>query len=206
MVGMELMMSLYALLYAFPHIPTTLLDEGDVLGQADEPGQSSDPSQEGKQWFSVMSTEAMRAALDALLQTSEVLDSALAPGQAITDLSRTVVADARRLSEFLDLRLYDDDVPATCRQMFETIAAMYNALDRVDITTRDELWTLYQRYQIISMDYQLPGLSRVETANRSALLRFCSELAVSWLQPYVSKNPAFYLPPDTVATACKAVR
>lgn len=185
MIGMELMMTLYALLYAFPHIPSTLLEESDLDldPHVDEAGRQADPTggaggdeeEEApppppeKQWFSVTSTEAMRAALDALLQTSEVLESSLPPGRNTSNLTRTVVADARRLSDFLGLRLYDDGVPATCRQMYESIAAIYDALNRIDVTTREELWTLYQRYQIISMDYQLPGLERTDAKHTSGI-------------------------------------
>ena len=62
--------------------------------------------------------------------------------------------------------------------MFEYIVAVYKALNSTDIMTREELWTLYARYQLIPVGYRIPGLARVEVQNRSSLIRFCSELAV----------------------------
>lgn len=56
------------------------------------------------------------------------------------------------------------------------------------VTTRDDLLTLYRRYQMLPIGYQVPGTVRVEAENRSDLLRFCSELAVEWLQPYFAKH------------------
>ena len=62
------------------------------------------------------------------------------------------------------------------------------------MTTRDELWTLYRRYQLIPMEYQLPLMSRIDPESRSALVRFCSELMVQWMQPYFAMHSRFYMP------------
>ena len=60
MVAYELVMTLFAILYAFPHIPDRILDDDDEDG-------------EDAQWFSVQSNNAFRAAIENLLQTSDVL-------------------------------------------------------------------------------------------------------------------------------------
>ena len=190
-VATDLLMTLYALLYAFPHVPSTLV--GDVA--VDAPGSAADLTRDDVQWFSVRSTNALRAALEALLQTSEVLETSLRPGLTTDAVTRAALADPRTLSDLFDLHLYDaPEVPITCRQMFEGIAAVYRAVNTVEVTTREELWTLCQRYQVIPVGYQLPGKVRVESENRSDLLRFCSELAVDWLQPYFARHAAFYRP------------
>lgn len=189
MVGMELMMALYAVLYAFPHIPSTLLEDEDEEG--------------GTQWFSVTSTAAMRAALETVLRTSDVLEASLRPGAKTEDIVGERLANPYELSQLFDLQVYDGDVPVTCRQMFECIAAAYRAVYTVDITTREELWTLYRRYQVIPQGYQLPGLARVKAEDRPALLRFCSELTVDWMQPYFSKHPGFFLPREAAAAVCR---
>ena len=187
MVGMELMMSLYAILYAFPHIPSSLLDDpnDDVVPQ----------------WFSVTSTAAMRAALEAVLRTSNVLTASLRKGATPEDIKGVNLADPFALSDLFGLQILE--LPITSRQMFECIAAVYRAVYTIDVTTREELWTLYRRYQVIPSGYQLPGLARVNAQDRPALLRFCSELMVDWVQPYFSKHPAFYLPVEAGATVCK---
>lgn len=122
MVGTECIMTLFALLYAFPHIPGALLE--DVY---EEEGSEAADSQ----WFSVTSTAAMRAAMEAILKTSEVLRYSLAAGKTMDDVTKEVVSDVDALSRTFDLHLDDPHVPladavrsqwprfATCRQMFD---------------------------------------------------------------------------------------
>jgi hypothetical protein len=192
MVATECIMTFFALLYAFPHIPGALLDD---VYETEDAGES--------QWFSVTSTAALRAAMEAILQTSEVLLYSLADGKTMTDVTKDVVSDINQLSDMFGLQLNERGVPATCRQMFDYIVAVYTALNNTDITTREELWALYQRYQLIPVGYQLPGLARMEVENRSALIRFCSELAVQWMQPYFSQHPVFYMPTLAPLVNCK---
>jgi hypothetical protein len=87
--------------------------------------------------------------------------------------------------------------------MFENIAAIFRALHGVDVTTREELWTLYQRYQLLPVGYKLPGMVRLDMEDRSALIRFCSELTVDWMQPYFAKQSAYYLPREAAAVVCR---
>ena len=68
MVGMELVTTLFALLYAFPHIPTSIVDN---VGRRTEFA-----------WRNITSTETLRSALLNLLQTSDVLEASLAPVRA----------------------------------------------------------------------------------------------------------------------------
>jgi hypothetical protein len=193
MVATECVMTLFALLYAFPHIPSALLD--DVY-------ETEDVTE--SQWFSVRSTAAMRATMEAILKTSEVLLYSLPDTKTMDNVTKEIVADVYRLSDTFDLQLEDRNVPATCRQMYDYIVAVYKAIGNVEITTREELWSLYQRYQLIPAGYQLPGLARVEVANRSSLIRFCSELTVQWMQPYFSQHPLFYMPALISIATCKS--
>ena len=83
------------------------------------------------QWFSVTSTAAMRAAMEAILKTSEVLQCSLAADKTMDDVTKEVVSDVNALSRTFDLHLDDPHVPAvaavvaqrpcvaTCRQMFD---------------------------------------------------------------------------------------
>ena len=192
MVATECVMTLFALLYAFPHIPSALLDDSDESNEAtDVP------------WFSVTSTAALRAAMESILQTSEVLEYSLAKGKTVENITKDAVSDMGTLSSLFDLQLEHPDVPHTCRQMFQNIVALYSALNQTDITTREQLSTLYRRYQFIASGYQLVGMSFVETGNQSSLMKFCTELMVQWMQPYFSKHPRFYLPHSTAAIVCR---
>ena len=194
MVATECVMTLFALLYAFPHIPSCLLD--DVY--KDETEEAEDP-----QWYSVTSTAAMRAAMESILKTSEVLETSLTPGRTVDGITKDAVSSVGTLSSLFDLRVDDPDVPSTCRQMLQNIVAVYAALNQTEITTREELFALYKRYQLISSNYQLAGLSRVAAGDQSSLVRFCTELMVQWMQPYFSKHPRFYMPNSTSAVACR---
>ena len=177
------------MLYAFPHIPSTLLPDAE--------------DEEEAQWFSVTSTAAMRAAMEAILKTSDVLEVCLSGERDLDAITKETMTTTDGISGAFDLHLDDPKVPSTCRQMFDYIAAVYKALNQVDITTREELWALYQRYQLIPVGFQLPGLARVETENRSSLIRFCSELMVQWMQPYFATHPHFYMPQLAAAGDCK---
>ena len=178
-------MTLYALLYAFPTVPSALLD--DVYSVSDEDAG-------GAQWFNVSSIGSLLSVTEGMLRTSEVLEYSLPPTTSAEKISKSVFMEMDSLSDFFQLQLNHADVPSTCRDMYRCITAAYRALMASRITTRDELWTLLRRYQLIPLEYQLPGLERVDAGNRSALLQFCSELMVQWMQPYFAKHPLFYMP------------
>lgn len=197
MVAMELVMTLFALLFAFPHIPNRILvDEDDET--------------EDTQWFSVQSTPAFRAAVENLLQTSPVLNASLKKNKTLDDITTDTVTSLRRLSEIFGLCLEGDSVTATCRQMYENITAVYRFLLGSEIGTRDDLLMLYMRYQFLSPGYHtkspytrkkrvilvicLPRLAKDANEDRQVFLRFCSELTVAWMQPYFAKDQRFYLP------------
>lgn len=191
-------MTLFALLYAFPHIPTAIMDDipvGD--GSTKDAGDDADAP-----WFSVTSTTALRAALEAILKTSQTLEVSLNHTATLNDITKEAVADPENLSRLFDLRLYEDRVPSAARTMVESLCAVYAALLNSIITTREELWSLYRRYQLIAPEFHLPGMSRVEASNRSALVRFCSELTVAWMQPFFAQNAAFYFPAEIAAIGC----
>lgn len=199
MVCMELIMTLFALLYAFPHVPAALLE--DVAdGADDDAGITADA-----QWYSVVGTTAFRGAIDALLQTSQVLEASLRPGATPDDIRGQDIANMRTLSDLFDLKLTDPAVriPLTCRQMYENVVALYRAVYTNEITTREELAALYQRLQLMPASYKLPGLVQLDN-NRSNLIRFCSEMTVEWMQPYFARDPAFYTPQEVAAVACRS--
>lgn len=185
MVAMELLMSLYALLYAFPHVPSSVLEE--------EGGAQT-------QWLSVTSVGGLRGALQTMLQSSEILIATLPPGMTADDITVDVASSAPALSRLFDLRLYDRTaavpVPATCRQMFETIAAVYRNIASVSLTSREELHGMMRRCMVLPSAHRLPNLDSAIEEER-ALLRFCANLAVAWLQPYFARDSNFYLPPGS---------
>ena len=82
MVATECIMTLFALLYAFPHIPGALLE--DVFAE--------DGEQEDEAWFSVKSTSAMRAAMESILKTSEVLSYSVPTGKVLDTLTKDIVS------------------------------------------------------------------------------------------------------------------
>ena len=83
MVSTELAMTLFALLYAFPHIPSAIMHDVPLPGdttdasataESDEnPDQKDAKDDADAPWFSVTSTAAMRSAMEAILKTSQTL-------------------------------------------------------------------------------------------------------------------------------------
>lgn len=179
-VALELTMTLFCVLYAYPHVPSVVLDTGT--------GATST-------WFAVATPGALRAALLHLLRQSEVMQSCAAGGPAtLNDLLFDDLGDANRLDAVFGLRLGADNVPVVCRQMFQAIAALLRAVGTLtDVGTRDALQRLYQKYQFLPMNVSA-GARRVERPDRAELLRFCSEQAVGWLQPYFGSHPRFFQP------------
>lgn len=181
MVCQELLMALFCLLYAYPHIPSRIIDD-----------------QRSTTWYSIGSKDALRAAIDNLLRNSEVLRVSLAPGVDVADLSHRSACDPDLLNDQLDLRLYDDGVPATGRQMVHALAAVYRAVTGPnDIGTREEMLRLFQKLQLLRPAFALP----TDRSDRSGLLRFCSEQTVQWLQPYFASAPTFFHP-EGLAAVC----
>jgi hypothetical protein len=206
-VAMELLMSLFALLYAYPHVPTTLL-RPEVPATTSAPGVNAVPAPAPPipEWFGVTSPGALRTALQAMLQTSEALGVSLRPGQTPDDITLAALADPFVLSTLFDLDLYGRDTPVTSRQMFEALSAAYRAMLGVNVYSRNDLFTLFRRHQLLPLGHLPTTVSRFlrsfpgtpdptgGTATAEGLLRFCTELTTAWLQPYFAHSPDFYLP------------
>lgn len=208
LVAMDLLSAVYALLFAWPFVPDRVVDADD---------------HEPVGWVHADTPATMQAALQELLRNSDVLGVSLSRGHTVEDITLAAAVDACVVSWLFGLHLYDPTagVPVVCRQLFEHIAAVYRALRTGDpesaadkIVSREALIKVLRRYQILPYDYPLPGLVRTEDAgaaqqqeqpgadHHSALVRFCSERAVSCVQGYFAAAPAFFLPRE-VAAACQ---
>lgn len=191
MVAMELVMALLCCLYAYPHIPSRILDDGGGTTV----------------WFSVSSIQAFRLALLNLLHESSVIQVCLgvtSKADVVSILTWNILCSIDDLNRVMQWNLYKDDVPTSCQQMFETIVSVYRAIDMtldpacfianhkpaLDIPTREFLLRVYQRYLLIRTNYHLPH----NRSEHSGLLRFCSELMVEWMQPYFASCPLFLYP------------
>lgn len=151
------------------------------------------------QWTAVSTTDGLREALQSLLQSSGVLAASLINEQSVEAITVDAASSAPAWSALFGLQLYNRDVvPSTCRQMFETVTAAYRAIAQSDLVSREELHGMLRRYSIIPTAYQLPGLSSA-TESESALLRFCAELTVKWLQPFFAQDAGFYAPAGSAA-------
>lgn len=90
MVAMELVMALFGLLYAFPHVPSRLLES------------KSGPTT----WFSVASHDALRSSLLMQLKNSPVMNACLKDPQSVPPLTLDILAGtvvAHRLWETLTI-------------------------------------------------------------------------------------------------------
>lgn len=201
MVSMELVMSLFTLLFALPHVPSRILES----------------KTEATTWFSVGTHSELRTSVLSLLRNSPIIQACQSPtGTPLTlealfgscafssphDLSMT---DPTALDEALDLHLFLDDVPITCQQMYHTICAAYRSLlfpsfdTRYMKVTREWIHRLYQ-------DHALVGASLVDPRENAesqseGLVGFCSRHTVNYIQPYFACQPFFYHPLG-LTTAC----
>lgn len=188
-VALELLMPLYALVYAFPFVPDRILEDPSRVnedGDATTAMVSSD-------WFVVEDIATFHEAVANLLCTSRVLLFSLHPDLDVSELNGNSMTSMRHISSIFDLNLSHPSVPGTCRQMYQLLAATYNALmNLTGIVSRQDLYQLYQYYGMV--DGMKPVPVRKDTTV-SAMVQQCSEQAFRWLQPYFSVHPEKYWPP-----------
>lgn len=174
MVAQELVMTLFGILYVYPHVPSRLIDDKKTTV-----------------WYSIGSKDALRTAISNLLQASPVIRASLAPDVTIASVTWVTVCDPERLDRALDLHLYHDDVPITSQQMFHTITEIYRIIANAeDISTREYMQLLFQQCQLLPPSFRLPA----DRSDRSGLLRFCSKQTNEWTQQYLASAPLFFYP------------
>lgn len=186
MVAYELVVILFSLIFAFPHIPDRILDNEE----------DTDP-----QWFSVSTANAFHLAIENLLQSSMVLHVSLRGWWSSQDITLQSVTSTAGLQRLFDMRFNAEDVPMTIRLMFETITAMFDTLLKIpELGTREDMVELFRRRGFVNRNLKRSFAvdSVDEQEGRSVLLQFCSQLATEWLQPYLSDSQRFLLP----ALAC----
>lgn len=181
MVVFELATLLYALVFAYPHIPTTLIDE---TGRQRE-----------FNWTSVLDNVGLRDAIRGLLRTSDTLEACRATGGAADAVDElAAVCDPHALSALYRLNLSSDEVPLTTRQMVEAVCRVYQKLTELELSTREELIALLRHHQFVPNATRLRPNEK-NSRTHAALLTFCTELAVDWMQPFFARNARFYIPP-----------
>ena len=98
MVATECVMTLYALLFAFPNVPSALLDDVYSTSAKDEDGPS------GSQWFIVKSVGSLLAVVEGMLKSSEVLEYSLPMFKSVNDTAKGVFMDMDALSNTFQLQ------------------------------------------------------------------------------------------------------
>ena len=191
MVAIEMLMTLFALLYAFPHVPTQLLPD--------------DADAEEIVWTPVNTHKELVDAVIGILRRSPVIRlCARLNGRDAESLQTVNLGNIAQLDDALGLYLLADSMPVTCQQMYHCLCAAYRGLlfPRMDFgdgaVTRDWLAHLLESNGLI-------GAASIGTArnrDQSGLLPFCSTRMVSWLQPYFASNPMFYYP-EQLLSACE---
>lgn len=187
-VALELLMPLYALVYAFPFVPDRILE--DVPDNTQQDGEVSLISSD---WFVVEDVTRFHEAIGNLLSTSRVFLLLLRSDLDVTHLNGNNLTSMQSISSLFELNIYDHDVPSTCRQMFQTLAATYKAMMNLTGTLmRQDLYQLYQYFGLVDGSRPAPAN---KDASASAMVQQCSEQAFQWLQPYFATNPQKYWPP-----------
>lgn len=174
MVAQELVMTLFCILYVYPHVPSQLIDD-----------------QQTTEWYSIGSKEALQAAITKLLQSSPVMRSSIAPDETLAVLIWSIVCDVEAIDDALDLQLFHEDTPKTSRQMFHSICDTYKTITGAkDLTTREAMQSLFQMTQLLPLSFRIP----TDLSDRSKLLTFCAERTQDWMQQYLASAPSFFWP------------
>lgn len=180
MVAMELVMCLFGLLFAFPHVPSRLIDNTK--------GETT--------WFSVVTIRALQMALLNMVRSSPVIQTCLAEqNRPLKSLTMDTLSRPGDLDEALGLNLYHDDTPITCQQMYHGVCSIYESIqsprfDMEGVTiTREWLAKLFADQNLMS-----PAATGKQGQDHSALISFCAERTVAWMQPYFASNPLFFHP------------
>jgi hypothetical protein len=188
-------MRLYAIAYAYPFVPDRILDD---------PNRFENDTQTmviTSDWFVVEDTDQFHKAIANLLSTSQVLLLLLNEKYNLSDLDGHGVSSVQSISNLFDLDLYNDRVPATCRQMMQTLAVTYNTIMQLQgNVTRKDLDQIYE-YFGISMHSKFKGSNK---STVSEMIQKSSTLAFLWLQPYFSTQPGLFWPP--LQTECAVGR
>lgn len=192
-VAMELLMSLYAIAYAYPFVPDRITEDPTQTVQDDNNTIIV------SDWFVVETTDQLHQAIANLLSSSTVLLSVLQLKYNITDINGTNMSSMRGISDLFNLDIYNEQVSGVCRQMFQMIAVTYNAVMQLTgKVTREDLLNVYQ-YFGISTGTRVQDRTK---ATASDMIHQSSLQAFQWLQPYFSSSPAKFWPP--LLEACAA--
>ena len=191
-VAMELLMSLYAIAYAYPFVPDRITEDPTQVVKDDNTTIIV------SSWFVVETTDQLHQAIANLLSSSTVLMWALQRKYNIVDINGYNMSSMQRISELFNLDLYNKQVPGVCRQMFQLIASTYNTVMQLTGTvTRQDLLNVYE-YFGISRGTRVQDRTN---ATASDMIRQSSRLAFQWLQPYFSWCPVKFWPPLLEACA-----
>lgn len=184
MVTLDLSNIMFALVYAFPAFPSAIVDE---TGQQQE-----------FQWKPAGSSKEFRTVICNLIKTSDALEASRSSDATVDELA--AVSNAHTLSARYRLGLYDPGVPITVRQMVESVCAVYNHLYTEVISTRDDLVGILRLHQFIPSSVRFKEDGNTDRS-QSALLRFCAEHTVEWMQPFFARHVQFFIPPDRMAAS-----
>lgn len=184
MVAMELTMSLFAMLYAFPHVPARILGAGD----------------EAPRWFAVKNHGELCAALLSMLQASPVVAVCMqGAGFSVDDLDLAALCDPAQLDAKMGLNLYAEDVPIGCQQMYHALCGAYAALLHPPLISGDTVVTREWMQRLYSQQ-GLTGASVGKVGqDRTALVKYCATQTVAWLQQHFAGQPLFYHPQGLTA-------
>jgi hypothetical protein len=144
-VAMELLMSLYAIAYAYPFFPDRITEDPTQRVQDDKTTIIV------SDWFVVETTDQLHEAIANLLSSSTVLLFALQLQYGIDDMNGDNMSSMRSISELFGLDIYHNQVPAVCRHMFQIIASTYNTVMKLTgSVTRQDLLNVYQYFGIFT--------------------------------------------------------
>lgn len=217
-VVLELCNILFALAYAYPARPVAIMDEEGQKKQKSFAWRSvsnSDGMREAirdlLRTSDVLEALRRRAATSTSVSRTGVVDARLSGGMfasaAALILSRTPpviddaeeddelfhAADSRRLSARYQLGLYGAGVPTSVQQMVESVCGAYLTLRDRKITNREDIVAVLRVHQLIQPSFRM-NVDEAQDQSQTAVLRFCAERTVEWMQPFFARHINFLVP------------
>lgn len=203
MVGQQLTTTIYAMIFAFPHIPNKIMP---------------DPDEEAV-FFVPETNRAFKLAVENLLQTSDVLRVSLSADYSVSDLILENVGNLQRLAIIFGLEIFQGRCPSSTRQLFERICDVFCVIStQKRLPTRRDLETFLQSRGFLpnalnanigngsvlrqrpeprdglDLDDEEEEEEEAKWRSSTSLLGFCAHHTVLFLQPYFADQIALYLP------------
>lgn len=200
MVAQQLVATIYAVIFAFPHIPNKIMADVD----------------EEAVFFVPETNRAFKLAVENLLQTSDVLAVSLSDDYSIADITLENMGNLQRLAIVFGLEIFQGRCPSSTLQLYERICDVFCVIsEQKRLPTRRDLEqfllmrdflpnalnanigrgaSLRQRPEPREGQEEDEEDEETNWKSSTSLQGYCAHYTVMFLQPYFADQIELYLP------------